>query len=111
MYYFYWLPIGTDAKVRRIPWVTLSLVVAEVLASAALHSVAGGEAFAYRLAFKPGQPTVQTAITSLFIHAGPIHLIENMIFLAVFGPALESRLGPGRYLIAFIMCGWLGNLA
>lgn len=111
MYYFYWLPIGTDAKVRGIPWVTLSLVVTNVVLFAALHSVSGAEAFAYRLAFKPGDPTILTAIASLFIHAGPLNLIENLIFLGVFGPPLESRLGAARFLVAFIVCGWFAHLA
>jgi len=111
MYYFYWLPIGTDAKVRGIPWVTVSLAVANIVAFAALHSISGAEALAYRLAFKPGEPTIPTAIASLFIHAGPLHLIENMLFLGVFGPALESRLGRAWFGIAFIGCGWLAHLA
>ena len=110
MYYFYWLPIGTDAKVRGIPWVTVSLVVANVVAFAALHSVPGAEALAYRLAFKPGEATIPTAIASLFIHAGPLHLIENMLFLGAFGPPLESRLGRARFGIAFLGCGWLAHL-
>jgi len=111
MYYFYWLPIGTDAKVRGIPWVTLSLAVANIVAFAALHSVSGAEAFAYWLAFKPGAPTIPTAIASLFIHPGPLQLVENLLFLVVFGPPLESRLGPVRFGIAFVGCGWLAHLA
>lgn len=110
MYYFYWLPIGTDAKVRGIPWVTLSLSVCNVVLFAALNVVAGAEAFAYHIAFKAGHPTIPTAIASLFIHAGPLDLIENLIFLAVFGPPLESRLKAARFLIAFVACGWLANL-
>jgi membrane associated rhomboid family serine protease len=111
MYYFYWLPIGTDAKVRGIPWVTLSLVVAHVVVFAAIHSVSGAEAFAYRLAFKPGDPTIATAIASLFLHAGPLNLIENLLFLGVFGPPLEARMGAPSFLVSFVACGWLANLA
>jgi rhomboid family protein len=111
MYYFYWLPIGTDAKVRGIPWVTLSLSVATVLIFAAIHSVSGAEAFAYHLAFKPGDPTIPTAIASLFLHAGPLNLIENLLFLGLFGPPLETRIGSLGFLAAFIVCGWLAHLA
>ena len=111
MYYFYWLPMGTDAKVRGTPWITWLIGVANVLAFAALHSIPGAEADAYRLAFKAGQPTIQTAIASIFLHASPLQLIVNLAFLACFGPPLESRLGPARYLIAFIAGGWLSNLA
>jgi membrane associated rhomboid family serine protease len=109
MYYFYWLPIGTDAKVRGIPWVTLSLVVLNVVLFAGLN--AGAEAFAYHMAFKAGHPTIPTAIASIFLHAGPLNLIENLIFLCAFGPPLESRLGAARFLISFIACGWLAHLA
>jgi membrane associated rhomboid family serine protease len=111
MYYFYWLPIGTDSKVRGVPWVTLGIAITNVLVFAALHSLPGAEAEAYRWAFKAGHPTVQTAIASIFLHAGPLHLIGNLIFLGIFGPPLESRIGPSRYLIAYIACGWLANLA
>lgn len=111
MYYFYWLPIGTDARVRGTPWVTWALILANVAVFAALHAFGGAEALGYRLAFKAGHPSIGTAIASLFIHVDPFHLLGNMIFLGVFGPALESRLGPARYLIAFIACGWLANLA
>ena len=111
MYYFYWLPIGTDAKVRGTPWITWLIVIANVAVFAALHSLPGAEATAYRLAFKAGQPTVPTAIASIFLHASPIQLLVNMAFLACFGPPLETRLGPTRYLIGFIACGWLANLA
>jgi len=108
---FNWLPIGTDAKVRGIAWATWSLIVADVAIFAALHAVPGAEAAGYHLAFKPGQPSVQTAIASIFLHADPLHLLVNLIFLGIFGPPIESRLGPGRFLIAFIACGWLANLA
>lgn len=111
MYYFYWLPIGTDAKVRGIPWATLGIMVANLLVFAMLHALPGAEALAYRYAFKAGDPSIQTAIASLFIHADALHLLGNMVFLWVFGPPIESRIGPARYLIAYLACGWLANLA
>ena len=110
MYYFYWLPIGTDAKVRGIPWTTVSLLVAMVVSFAAFHVAPGAETLAYRLAFKAGSPTPLTAIASLFLHADPFHLLGNLVFMGVFGPPLESRLGAARFLIAFIGCGWLASL-
>jgi membrane associated rhomboid family serine protease len=111
MYSFYWLPIGTDVRVRGVPWATLCLVVASFAAFALIHALPGGEALVYRLAFTAGRPTVATAIASLFLHVSPFHLLANMLFLAVFGPPLEARLGAGRYLVAYIACGWLANLA
>ena len=111
MYYFYWLPIGTDARVARTPWVTWTLVAANVFVFAAIHLTPGAVGASYGWAFKASHPTVGSAIASLFLHADPIHLLGNMLFLGVFGPALESRIGGLRYLICFLACGWLSNLA
>jgi membrane associated rhomboid family serine protease len=110
MYYFYWLPIGTDVRVRRTPWMTLAIAFLNVLVFGLLLASRGDAGALYALAFKAAHPTVATALVSLFIHADPLHLLGNMVFLLVFGPPLESRLGPGRYLAAFLACGWLGNL-
>ncbi|HEX7079186.1 MAG TPA: rhomboid family intramembrane serine protease [Candidatus Eisenbacteria bacterium] len=111
MYYFYWLPIGTDAPVRRTPWVTLSIAFLNVLVFGLLLASRGDAGALFALAFKAAHPTIATAIVSLFIHADPLHLVGNLVFLMVFGPPIEARLGVARYLIAYVACGWLGNLA
>jgi membrane associated rhomboid family serine protease/Tfp pilus assembly protein PilF len=111
VYYFYWLPIGTDARVARFPWVTWTLVAANVFVFAGVHLTPGGVGASYAWAFKASHPTVMSALVSLFLHADPIHLLGNMIFLSVFGPALESRIGGLRFIICYLACGWLSNLA
>jgi membrane associated rhomboid family serine protease len=110
VYYLYWLPIGTDAKVRKVPWATFGLLAANILAFAAVRVLPEGEAGAYLLTFRAGQPSIATAITSLFLHPDPLQLLGNLLFLGVFGPPLESRLGSGLYLVAAIASGWLANL-
>jgi membrane associated rhomboid family serine protease len=109
--YSSWLPIGTDARVRGTPWVTLTAVAANLAIFAAIQLSPGGEMAVYRLAFKVGHPTIPSALVSLFLHVGALQLAGNMVLLSIFGPAVESRLGPGRYLIAYLACGWLANLA
>src|SRR2546421_4572028 len=51
-----------------------------------------------------------TLITSLFLHGGFVHLIGNMIYLWVFGGAVEDALGHLRYAIFFVVCGAIGSL-
>lgn len=47
-----------------------------------------------------------TIITSMFIHAGWLHLIGNMIYLWVFGYELERYyMGPWRFLAFYFVCG------
>lgn len=52
-----------------------------------------------------------TLLTSLFLHGGFVHLFGNMIYLWVFGDAVEDAFGHGRYLLFFIACGAVGSLA
>ncbi|HEY4642442.1 MAG TPA: rhomboid family intramembrane serine protease, partial [Thermoanaerobaculia bacterium] len=51
-----------------------------------------------------------TLITSLFLHGGFVHLAGNMIYLWVFGGAVEDVLGHARYAIFFVVCGAIGSL-
>jgi len=111
VYYFYWLPVGTDARVRSTPWVTLSIVLTNIFVHGIFLASRGDAGTLYALAFKAAQPSVGTAIASLFLHADFLHLLGNLVFLSVFGPPLEARLGPLRYTIAYLACGWLSNLA
>jgi membrane associated rhomboid family serine protease len=41
-------------------------------------------------------------LVSAFMHAGYIHLIGNMIFLSVFGPALEKKIGIPKYILFYL---------
>jgi len=51
-----------------------------------------------------------TLVTSLFLHGGVVHLFGNMIYLWVFGGAVEDALGHTRYLLFFILAGVIGSL-
>jgi membrane associated rhomboid family serine protease len=44
-------------------------------------------------------------ISSIFIHAGWLHVIGNMWFLWIFGDNVEDRLGHIKYLIFYLVCG------
>jgi membrane associated rhomboid family serine protease len=51
-----------------------------------------------------------TLATSLFLHGGFVHLAGNMIYLWVFGGAIEDVMGRVRYFIFYIACGAVGSL-
>src|SRR5207253_2500990 len=42
-----------------------------------------------------------TLVTSLFLHGGFVHLIGNMIYLSVFGGAVEDAIGHIPYLFFY----------
>jgi membrane associated rhomboid family serine protease len=51
-----------------------------------------------------------TLVSSLFLHGGFVHLIGNLIYLWVFGGAVEDELGHTRFFFFYIACGAAGSL-
>jgi len=52
-----------------------------------------------------------TPLTALFIHGSLGHLLGNMLFLLLFGNALERIIGPGRLIFAFFAGGAVSLLS
>jgi membrane associated rhomboid family serine protease len=50
-----------------------------------------------------------TLLTATFLHAGWLHLISNMVFLFIFGPAVESAMGRWRYLLFYLLIAVFAN--
>jgi membrane associated rhomboid family serine protease len=48
-------------------------------------------------------------ITAAFLHAGPLHLLMNMLALWWVGSVLEYLLGSGRYLLLYVVSGLAGS--
>lgn len=56
-------------------------------------------------------PVFLTILTAMFLHASPLHLAGNMLFLWIFGDNVEEVLGTLRYLLAYLACGVVGTMA
>lgn len=48
-------------------------------------------------------------LTSLFLHGGWFHLIINMLFMWIFADNVEDRMGRGRFLAFYLICGLLAT--
>ena len=60
----------------------------------------------------PGPSPIQlTLLSSMFMHAGWLHLGGNMLFLWVFGDNVEHRAGPLLYLLIYLALGVIASLA
>jgi len=46
-----------------------------------------------------------TPLISIFLHGGWGHLLGNMLFFWVFGNNIEDSMGPGRFLVFYLICG------
>lgn len=62
------------------------------------------------LAYGAGNPSLVSLFTSLFIHADPFHIFFNMLFLWVFGPPVEDRVGTKLFFIYYIGAGVAANV-
>ena len=110
------LPIGDDNTSRRTaPLVTYVLIALNVLFFFVEQS--GGDAFVVKWAFVPSRflanpaGDVLTLVTSMFMHAGWLHLGGNMLYLWIFGDNVEDRFGHLKFIIFYLLCGLAGTFA
>jgi membrane associated rhomboid family serine protease len=116
------IPIGDSLATRRQPVVTVAIIGGCVLvflyeltlSGLALDAFVGywGAVPGSVLAALAGEPrsALVTLFTSQFIHAGVVHLGGNMVFLWVFGRAVEDRLGSVLYLVFYLLAGAIAGL-
>ena len=110
------LPIGDDDSARRTtPVVTYALIAINVLFF--LVELSAGDAFIERWSVVPrrllSNPVADfiTIFTAMFMHAGWMHLLGNMLYLWIFGDNVEDRLGHFRYIVFYILCGIAATFA
>lgn len=105
----------TDASRRpqRLPVITVAIIVLNFVVFGL--ELTGGEAFVKQWSVTPadvvGGHHWITILTAMFLHAGWMHIIGNMIFLWAFGPEIEDSMGPLRYLVFYLICGIAASLA
>jgi membrane associated rhomboid family serine protease len=121
------IPLRDDNPTRTRPVVTYALV--GICLAAFLWQVALGpgnaEAAIYALGFIPAVvfgvdslppelvwlPAPLTVVTSMFLHGGILHLAGNLLYLWIFGDNIEDRMGRGRFIAFYIVCGVAAALA
>ncbi len=107
------IPLQDTIRSRSFPMVNWALILTNVfvfLFLVLLGPVARGS-WVGALALVPARllhsPLTlwPTLFTSMFLHAGWAHLISNMLALYIFGDNVEDRMGSGRYLLFYLLCG------
>jgi membrane associated rhomboid family serine protease len=112
------LPLRDNVPTRKFPLVTVALIV--------VNSVvwlwewrSGVDREVLRYGYYPclvqGPCTVEAArhalpwygnvFTSMFMHAGWLHVGGNMLFLWIFGNNVEDALGRARFFFWYVACG------
>jgi membrane associated rhomboid family serine protease len=126
------IPLKDDVPSRTFPFVNIGLIVVNALFF--LLELGMGEnleGFLYQAAVVPVLYTGRhhhlgpagilmgsldpdlglRVLLGLFLHGGWIHLLGNMLYLWIFGDNVEDRMGHGRYLVFYLLCGWVATFA
>ncbi|TNF58279.1 MAG: rhomboid family intramembrane serine protease [Rhodobacteraceae bacterium] len=106
-------PIRDHNPSGRTPYVTWALIALNVAVFLAMLPVMGDDRALMRVYLDWGivpRDVTQgagygTLFTSMFIHAGFMHLAGNMLFLWIFGDNLEDEMGHGRFLGFYLASG------
>ena len=109
-------PIGDDDTSRRtVPVVTFVLIALNVLFF--FVELGGGDAFIAQWAFVPRRflsnppGDFLTLFSSMFMHAGWVHLGGNMLYLWIFGDNVEDRFGHIKFFFFYLLCGLAATFA
>ncbi|MGD0736980.1 MAG: rhomboid family intramembrane serine protease [Terracidiphilus sp.] len=108
------VPLGDASRGPRRTFVITVLLIA-VNAFVFYLELQGGNAFirhwsAIPLRITHGHRSI-TLLTALFMHAGWMHIIGNMIYLWAFGPEIEDAMGSARFLFFYLAGGLISMMA
>jgi membrane associated rhomboid family serine protease len=126
------IPLFDRNPSRRLPWVTIGLIVLNfaVFIYMLTLSRVSMDIFTYRYAAVPWEllhgkqlpvqdlmqllpltsPGVSKSIyfsliSCMFLHAGWLHILFNMLFLGIFGDNVEDTMGHLPFLVFYLVCG------
>src|SRR5437879_1204050 len=113
------IPLRDDVRTRSAAVVTYGIIALNILAfwyEVRLGSATGH--FLDHFGFVPRRfhaardplKRFLPVLTSMFLHGGLWHLAGNMLFLKIFGDAVEDRFGHGRFLVFYLGCGAIAAL-
>jgi len=98
---------------RRFPAVTTAIIVANAIVF--FLELSGGDAFVKQWSVTPADIVAGrhwiTILTAMFMHAGWMHILGNMVFLWAFGPEVEDAMLRVRYLTFYLLSGIAASVA
>lgn len=127
------IPLRDNQASRRLTLINVMLIV--INAAVFFHEMSLGnhlEGFIYQYAMIPARltsalegarelarvpysagapPALETILTSMFLHGSILHLAGNMLYLFIFGAAVEEAMGHLRFLAFYLICGIASALA
>ncbi len=106
------IPLRDVIPSRTTPFVTVTIIVVNALVFA--FELLLGDAtneLLIEFGLVPAFFSWGNVISSMFLHGGLLHFGGNMLYLWIFGDNVEDRMGHGRFLFFYLLCGIAAALA
>lgn len=103
------IPLRDVIPSRTTPYITVTIIL--INAAAWFYELAMPReelnVFLQLFGVVPAAFVPTTLLTSMFLHGGWSHVIGNMWYLWIFGDNVEDRMGHGRFVIFYLLCGFV----
>jgi membrane associated rhomboid family serine protease len=100
------IPLRDVIPSRTTPYITVTIIVINALVF--FHELSIGDAaneFVVQYGLVPADFSWVNVLTSMFVHGGFLHVAGNMLYLWIFGDNVEDRMGHGRFIVFYLLCG------
>jgi len=101
------IPLRDVIPSRTTPYVTIAIIALNALAWFFEISMPREDlsVFLQVWGIVPAAFIPSTLVTAMFLHGSWSHVIGNMWYLWIFGDNVEDRLGHGRFVVFYLLCG------
>jgi membrane associated rhomboid family serine protease len=104
------IPYSIDKRLQHPPLVNYALIAANAFVFVFMQHARGDLPVLDLYLLHPDQPELHQFLSCMFLHGDWLHLVGNMIFLWVFGNAVNDSLGHVGYLAFYLAGGVLAGL-
>ncbi|MDI6693255.1 MAG: rhomboid family intramembrane serine protease [Anaerosomatales bacterium] len=114
------IPIRDENPTRSFPIATVLIIAANLAVFLYEYSLdpVSLQGFMSRYALWPDRllaaplgAAAFSVLTSMFLHAGWLHVLGNMLYLWIFGNNVEDRLGTARFVLFYLASGIVAAVA
>jgi len=102
------IPLRDVIPSRTTPYITITIIGLNALAWFYELALPGNllPLFLQFYGVVPANFHASSLVTSMFLHGSWSHVLGNMWYLWIFGDNVEDRVGHGRFIIFYLLCGF-----
>lgn len=119
------IPLKDNHPLHRFPLITIAILLLNVYIFSHQSSLGEGKyEFWYKYGTIPWEithnsdqpppvdfPVRWTLLSAIFLHAGWLHLLGNMLYLWIFAKGVEDSMGYLRFTAFYLLCGGIASFA